>query len=153
MKPIPSEEIFQQFLYSSNLIRRYLYRINSEIGGGDLHQGQGRLLRLLEEQEGITQKELLQRLKVRPASLSELLAKLQQKGYIARRPNAGDKRVSDIRLTEKGRRAAHLLKEAKREFGRELFSSLNDGEREQFSLILSSLIDSLEEKLGEKEPE
>ena len=70
-----------------------------------LHDGkssQSRILIVLREHEGMTQKELTDHLHVQPGSASEILSKMEQSGLITRTPNQSDQRTMDIFLTEKG---------------------------------------------------
>ena len=63
---------------------------------------QKRILILLRETAGMTQKELTVRLGVQPGSVSEVLNKLEQAGLILRTPNINDHRTTDICLTSEG---------------------------------------------------
>ena len=67
-----------------------------------LYEGRGsqrRILILLRETSGMTQKALTDRLGVKPGSASEVLNKLEQAGLISRAPSETDHRTTDIRLT------------------------------------------------------
>ena len=48
--------------------------------GGNEAYGQVRILRILSEADGISQKELQQKLAIKPGSASEILNKLEEKG-------------------------------------------------------------------------
>ncbi len=68
-----------------------------------LYQGQPPMLRELWEQEGLTQKELSVRLKITPATVTKMLQRMEKAGFIQRKPDAADQRVSRVFLTDAGR--------------------------------------------------
>ncbi len=95
---------------------------------------------------GLTQRELTERLRIRPGSASELLAKLENAGWITRRENETDRRTADILLTDAGReKAAQTVGADRRE---DLFSALTEEEKE----TLLSLLDRLRSDWDERFP-
>ena len=66
---------------------------------------QSRVLGLLAAGD-ISQRELQERLQIQPGSISELISKLELKGFLTRRRNENDRRKVVLSLTEEGRRAA-----------------------------------------------
>lgn len=139
-----ADELFSQFQYTSNLMRRYLYQAKRRAGEGDFQQGQGRLMRLLAEEAQLSHKELAEKMRIRPASLSELLRKLEKKGYVDKEQNPNDKRVVFYRLTAAGKAAARRLEEVKQAHGREIFRQLNPGEAQTLLALLEKVAHSLE---------
>lgn len=69
---------------------------------GCSRRGRGNVIALLAQRPGITQKELAQLLGVQPASVSELLRKLERKGLVRREKDAQDRRSVRVTLTEAG---------------------------------------------------
>lgn len=112
---------------------------------GNPHRGQGRVLTLLKMKPEITQKELTYLLDMRPQSLGELLAKMEQSGYITRTPSEKDRRIINIKLTEAGFKAAEQG-DQQTEFN-ELFDSLSQEEQDTLKEYFSRIIDSLEQKM------
>jgi DNA-binding MarR family transcriptional regulator len=78
-------------------------------------------------------------LMIHGSSVTYLVDRLEEAGWVAREPDPSDRRVSLVRLTDAGRervdRASALLVE--REFG--LFSALDDDRQELFSDLLAEL--------------
>ena len=104
-----------------------------------LGRGQGRLLALLAEQDGLPQREVVMRLDIRPSSAGELIAKLEARGYVARRENLQDRRSSQVFLTDAGREA--LERQPGPREG--LFACLTEEEQLQLSTLLGKVIDAL----------
>ena len=102
----------------------------------DSRAGQGRLLGILLENEGITQRELQDIVVVRSGSLSEVLGKLEAAGLVERRASAEDRRMMLVYLTEQGAREARECVDRRAEVMAGTFDCLTEPEKEQlFSLI------------------
>ena len=100
--------------------------------------GQNRVLSILLEKGTLSQRELMELASIRSASLSELVAKLEMKGYVRRFPNPRDHRSVSVCLTEAGTLAARALLEDRTD----LYAGMTD---EELSRLLGIL-----EKLAEK---
>lgn len=106
--------------------------------------GQGRLLSFLLEQDGISQKDLAELLKIAPASVSELINKLENSGYIQKNQNETDKRITNIFLTEGGRFFAEKMKEERTELASGIFAALSEDEQKLLLSLLQKIINCLD---------
>lgn len=95
--------------------------------------GQERILRKLANGP-ILQKDLQEAMEVRPGSISEIVSKLEEKGLVNRSRAEEDARAVSISLTEKGKERLSKLEQQK-----DLFSSLNDDEKNQLKELLTKL--------------
>jgi len=68
-----------------------------------LYRGQPPMLFALWEQEGLTHGELAARLHVTPATITKMLKRMEKAGFVERRPDAKDQRVSRVYLSDVGR--------------------------------------------------
>ena len=109
--------------------------------GRNAFSGQGRVLKLLSLQDGVTQKDLAAVLGIRSQSLAELLSKMEAKGLVSRAPNPQDKRTSIVTLTDGGKAAAKEHDTAE-EF--DPFSALSERERVGLAGFLDKLIAAAE---------
>lgn len=121
----------------------YLYHNAGQKQGSGM--GQNRVLKILagREQEGrteMTQKELQDILQIQAGSLSEMLSKMEAKELIQRSKSTEDHRVCSISLTDKGKEEA--LQKHRKGGENEMFSALNDAERENLKVLLKKLVDS-----------
>lgn len=100
-----------------------------------------RLLVLIAQQEGgIHQKELLEKVHIGAPAMSELVGKLEDDGYIVRTVDPEDRRATLLTLTEKGAaRAAEVEDERALRF-KSAFAALSDEEKETLSAILDKLL-------------
>ena len=128
------------------LMHRYHMRNARNHGAfGDPTRGQGRILALLAAKPETTQRELSYLLDMRQQSLSELLAKLEEKGYVTRQKSEQDGRVTVVKLTAEGAAAAPSPSDM--EPRSDALDCLTDEEREQFEALVDKITASLEEKL------
>lgn len=83
--------------------RKITQLVNQYLSSHDITAEQWVVLNRLAEQDGITQKELAQRVGKDPTNITRILDQLEKKGLIARRHNALDRRSYLASLTEEGR--------------------------------------------------
>lgn len=141
-----AEKMMHQFNYSFNLIRRE--RHSPEMRGGGVRRGQGQLLNVLLQKKIASQTELSELLQIRPASLGELVYKLERKGYVERKHNADDKRRINVLLTEAGRAKAIEISASRQHLAAELFAGFSEEEQQQFAALLDKFVVLLEAKLA-----
>lgn len=111
---------------------RYLYLRSGK------RAGQRRILAILKSRNKMTQKELQDILRIQPGSVSEILAKLEERGLIQRGKDDEDKRRCILELTEAGAEAAMLQEQ--QEEGRPGFDALNGEEQEELKKLLGKLL-------------
>ena len=91
-----------------------------------------------------SQRELMDIVSVRAGSLSEVLGKLEENGWISRAPNEEDRRRADISLTPEGEAAARAMEESRKESRKTFFSPLNEEEKAQLNSLLDKLSANIE---------
>lgn len=119
-----------------------------------LYEGKGsqrRVLIILNETGRITQRELTERLGIQPGSASEVIAKLEDSGYITRTPSETDRRTADIELTQTGKISAQEAAEQRNKRHEEMFSCLSDDEKNSLLLLLEKVNKDWEERYREAE--
>ena len=109
---------------------------------GDRKRGQDGILTIIAQQPGITQKELGEKLGIQPASVSELLMKLERKGLVAREKSEQDRRSIQVQLTEAGRQ----LLDASAEDHSDPFQALSPQEQAQLRSLLGKLLTDWEQR-------
>ncbi|MGX6962151.1 MarR family winged helix-turn-helix transcriptional regulator [Vagococcus xieshaowenii] len=131
-----NEKLVELFFEINRLNRRYTEK---KYGNLTPMRGQYRCLLALDNRGTLSQKELAEVLQIRSTSAGELIAKLEQKGYVSKKVSPNDKRVSIISLTEEGRIQAELVKKKRIEAHKEMVSILEEDEKENFYQILSKI--------------
>lgn len=120
-----------------------LDREQSEIG---ISTRQGIMLKMLLHEDGVTQKELTERLEITSSSCGELLTKLEQGNYLERRANPNDKRTYTVHLTQSGRSLGEYYKQKSIVELEEWSADLTGEEKAQLYLLLGKLSKGLEER-------
>lgn len=137
-KPHPHEHEHDESL--AGLLDRCGHYYAHRIGGR--RRGQISVMAWLANNPDATQKELSEGLNITPASLSEVLMKLERKGYVTRIKDENDRRFVRVRLTEEGE--ATLNKPA--EEAVDHFTALSETEQETLKLLLNKLLTDWESR-------
>ncbi len=109
-----------------------------------LHRGQPAVLRALWEQEGLTHTELCRRLGVQPATITKMICRMEKAGFVERRPDPRDGRVSRVYLTAAGRTVREEVQRIWEILEKETFAGLDDRERELLRDFLRRIKDNLQ---------
>jgi len=124
-----------QLLFRTAKLARKRMRVHFERLG--LHRGQGFILWRLYQRDGIPQGELARGLSVTAATVSGALQRMEEAGWIERRHDAKDQRVSRVFLTPRGRSVHEELSRAFRELEDELLAGFSpEDEAALRSLVL-----------------
>lgn len=115
-----------------------------------LYPGQPPVLFALWRRDGLTQKELSEAVKVRPATISVILQRLEKAGFIQRQPDQEDLRRSRVFLTNQGKEIRMELEEALHQLEQELFAGFTADEISQAEIILAKMRDNLRRVLEEE---
>jgi DNA-binding MarR family transcriptional regulator len=144
-----SEKLLQRIYNFTNLTQRQYHQEHHQehpkTNDSNIGHGQGHLLGILLKHDGLTQKELSTQLQIRPASLGELVDKLESSGYVERRVNEKDKRVSNVYLKDEGRKLVKEIVKSRNSAVDKIFSCLSEEEKNQLSALMGKLVDSLKE--------
>ncbi|MEE0705563.1 MAG: MarR family transcriptional regulator [Adlercreutzia sp.] len=105
-------------------------------------RGQGQVIALLKQRDGLSTREMAELMDIRTASLNELLVKLEGKGLIERCKSESDGRVTITRLTDAGRAVDQMpfLSEMSN-----YYAGLTDREKQQLITLLSSIEQATQE--------
>jgi DNA-binding MarR family transcriptional regulator len=144
-EPCSDEQLLRLFHRAAKwIVRGHFHR-------DAVHHAQGHILSVLGESESVSQRELLERLHIRSASLSELLIKLEKSGAIVRRRSEKDKRNFLLQLTGQGRIELAEQYRRRQQSAERLFSALSDAERESLAALLARLLNVWEAEERQRE--
>ena len=99
-------------------------------------KSQALVLSILAGRDTLSQRELQQMLGIQPGSLSELLSKLESKGYLIRE-KAEDRRGNLLRITDAGREAIPTADDSPQD---DPFQALSDDQQDQLAALLRTLL-------------
>lgn len=108
--------------------------------------GQWRFLRVLWAEDGLSQRELSRRVGMREPTTVVALKSLERAGYIRREPNAADRRVTNIFLTQAARDIEERLLPCVVEVNAMATEGLTPAEANQLRALLGRVIDNLQDE-------
>jgi DNA-binding MarR family transcriptional regulator len=115
-------------------------------------RGQNRVLVILAKEGTLIQSQLAEIMDIRPSSMTELLSKLEERGLITRTPDEKDKRVTNVSITDEGKKAI-ADDDSTDDMLNEIFAGLSDEELTQLSELMDKLNGSLKDKLPARDEE
>lgn len=141
-----SMEVFHSFKRVMRANRRLMGR--SALVDGS-HPAQAGCLWTLAHHDGITQRELAERLQLAPATVTAMLQRMEREGSIERWTDPDDQRLTRIRLTESGREMGRRHGAALVDYVNRVLGSLPEHDRRELVRILDSLADTVTKELDE----
>ena len=117
-----------------------------------LYRGQPPVLHALWEREGLTHSELADLLQVQPATITKMIQRMERTGFVQRRSDPEDQRVSRVYLTETGRTIHEDVQQVLRSLEKETFAGFNPQERISLQRFLIQMRENLMRVAGGKPP-
>lgn len=134
--PDISKLFAKQFLFQAvqgkNLVRM--------LRSADLHPGQMVLCQTIEDSAGLSQRELADRIGIKPATVAIMLQKMEKSSLISRRADTLDRRISRIYITDCGKEANVAANDLLGDFLNETIGKLSPEKADAFSQTLSELL-------------
>jgi len=125
---------------AARLMRKRFESLGSRHG---LSSAQWRLLVRVVKSEGVTQARLAELLEVEPISVSRLLDRMEEGGWIERRQDQNDRRVRMIFPTDKSRQAFEAIRGVAGEVFEQALMGLSPAERQTLIRGLATIVDNL----------
>ncbi|KAF6586901.1 MULTISPECIES: MarR family winged helix-turn-helix transcriptional regulator [Paenibacillus] len=139
-------DITTNFMKYNDLLTAFLKE--SKLKGSSVftspNRGQGKILSILHQTPSISQKELVNQLDMRPQSASEMIKKLEKKGFIERYKSEEDQRAMMITLTKAGK----VVSNQPGDFQPVFLNVLTMDEKQQFNRILEKLVSEIEPEVA-----
>jgi DNA-binding MarR family transcriptional regulator len=113
----------------------------------DLPAEQSKLVNFISYHEGITQQELAEwLLKLKPG-ISRMADQLEQKGYIERISDPGDRRIKRIYLTPKGKSLLIEIRKVQKKVLESLHSRVSESDMEIFKTVIKKIRENAQNQL------
>lgn len=125
------------------LCRTHRQRTDEALSQVGLHVGQEMILFRLWTEEGITQTQLAEYLDVEPPTITKMLGRMEQAGFIERHQDSEDARVSRVYLSPKGRELEKAVNQIWIELEERVLAGLNSTEQ----MLLRRLLMQMRENL------
>ncbi len=125
------------------LMSKHLERLN-------ITYSQLMVLRVVNQEPGITAKEILMQMDTDKATLSGVLSRLERNLYITRVKNEKDKRIQNIYISKGSEQLCNEVSIIEKACIADLIAGITLGEAEQFLHILDRFIENQVRKIEEK---
>lgn len=106
-------------------------------------RGFGHVLDLLSQNDGLRQQQIAELLDIRPQSVSEAIANMEQAGLIRRETDEQDRRSSRVYITPEGQQRQAELLARRIENARRVLAPLTEEEKNTLLSILDKVTDAL----------
>ena len=126
--------------------KRHRKKAGELLAALDLHVGQEMLLLQLWKRDGQTQSDLAQGLAVEPATVTRVLDRMAWSGWVERRKDSDDRRVSRVFLTSDGRALQQPVQATWQTLEEISMANFSVEERVLFRRFLIQLMENLETK-------
>jgi len=123
----------------SQIFRLGENRMRVKMARSGLHRAQVFALHYLLHHDGITQTELARAIHITPATATSMLRRMERDGWIERRDDPSDQRVSRVFVTGKARAFHEEAMASLREVEGELEEALTDAECRELRRLLSKI--------------
>lgn len=104
-----------------------------------LYAGQPPLLFALLREEGQRQKDIANKLNIKASTVNVMVKRLEKAGFLEKRVDELDKRVSRLYLTDKGREICINARQAVKNVQNKVFDALNQEEKNTFKELLKKI--------------
>lgn len=130
--------------YSFTQVMRFHYtRIHKLLEEVGLYPGQPPVLIILHMKDGQSQKELSEKMDIKPATMTVMLKRMEKSNLIERRQDAEDQRISRVFLTSEGKKALKDVKMVMDKIDEECFKGFTKEEKILLRRLFIQMKDNL----------
>lgn len=140
------DELLIHKLYFINELLERKSKMN-QLEFNTISRGQGRVLAILKKKDNISTRDLAIILGISVSALNFLLNKLEKNGFIVKENSLEDKRVLQVKLTEKGR--SYVIKPL---VNNNIFDCLNTDQKQEFDSYLNLIINEIQKSIISENP-
>jgi DNA-binding MarR family transcriptional regulator len=131
------------------LQRQLLGKLLAEMGKPDTHPAQAMCLRALAANDGISQRDLAEKLHVSRPTVTTMLQRMEHCGAIERHVDPNDQRLTRVHLTPAGRQLEADMRVVFAAYVRQTFALLPEQDRRELERILRTVCEHAVRALDE----
>nr|WP_294661009.1 MarR family transcriptional regulator [uncultured Blautia sp.] len=128
--------------------RRFMGKCFGQMQEVGIYPGQIPVLGLLAYKDGLSQREIAERLRIKPPTVNVTVQRLEKAGFLYREADEKDQRISRIYLTEKGKQAKENGMKKVKENEKILLSGLSDAELCLLRRMLEQITENIDKIPG-----
>ena len=127
----------------NHLSRVMTQALNDAIKDFGVSPGQVPVLMCLWEQDGLTQRELYERVNIEQATMSNTLKRMERDGLVRRKPDPNDRRAARILLTAKAKKLEAKVSDAIKDVNKTALGKLKKKDKKCLMDLMGTMIDNL----------
>lgn len=125
------------------LLHAHFLRAHSYLEKIGLHPGQTKLLLMLKNLEGLSQREICDKLNVKPSTITVMIQRMEKTGLIERKSDKNDQRISRIFITSKGLEICEIVECINKDIEDECILNFTEDEINMTKQLLAKMKDNL----------
>lgn len=125
------------------ITHRYFVKTYNQMMNLGIHPGQVPMLRLLDLKKGLTQKEIAEKLNIRPPTVNVTIRRLEKSELVCRKENEKDRRSSLVFLTEKGQELTTEIKKVMKKNEDIMFRGFSETEQSLLRRFFKDILGNL----------
>ena len=141
---LPYGDMVSQLSHTLAAANRYLTQLLSEEGIEGLVPSHGDILEQLFNHDVLPMAALAEAIGKDPSTVTALVRKLMDAGYVATAKNPVDRRVTEVRLTDAGRALGGSVAQVSKKLLATMFAGLSNDELNQTKSALMTMRDNFE---------
>ena len=110
----------------------------------DLYPGQPKMIRILSQNDGMTKKDLAERLSVASPTITKMVERLEKNGFVYSKKDDHDKRITKVFLDSRGWEVLKELKAFTEEITKVYLKGLSDEEIDLFLKLMDKVNANIE---------
>lgn len=127
----------------NHLSRLMTQSLGDAIAAYGVTPGQAPVLKCLWQQDGLTQRELYQRVHIEQATMSNTLSRMERDGLIRRKPDRNDRRAQRVLLTAKARKLEAKVADAAKSVNKAALGKLKVKDKKVLMELMGQMIENL----------
>lgn len=128
--------------------RHFMAKCFGQMQEVGIYPGQIPVLGLLAYKDGLSQREIAEKLRIKPPTVNVTVQRLEKAGFLYREADEKDQRISRIYLTEKGKQAKENGMKKVKENEKILLSGLSDAELCLLRRMLEQITENIDKIPG-----
>lgn len=110
-----------------------------------LYRAQAGMLLMLSNKDGLMNSEIAENMHFSPAAATRVIQRLEKAGFLERRPDPVDERVTRVFLRDEGRAVIEQIHDSFQKLNRIVVSGISPEEQQILHALLTRIYDNLQE--------
>lgn len=139
-----NQEKHKQLRRFMRINRLVMHSKHHQLEAIGLYRGQPRLLFALWQEDGLSRKEIVDKLGIQPATVTKMVKRLENNEFVKSKADAKDSRVSRVYLTNKGIDIKEPVETIYEHYYDMVYGSLDEEEIKSFANIMTKIEENMQ---------